>query len=242
MKEALIERKTKGITPTAAYIQDIYTGKFQELLPGIFIIKGAKNDRGFDQGFGITKGEKELLLIDVVEEAYREAIAYLSNNGYTIRAILITGKGVRNDMYSDFQKISEDADGADIYIHPDIAPEDFETRPLNQRDELLANFDLEPHVIPGKEGQVVMYCSRHNGIVFSGDSAVGSDYDTTEFILTRGREKVEKLAFKVEEFWQSFERGFEYFFPRKGKPAVDVDVRTRTTLLDRLAEGEEELD
>lgn len=233
----MIEFNTEGITPTAASIQNLHTGKFRELLPGIFMIKGAKNDRGFDQGYGILKG-KDLVLIDVVEEAYNEAIEYLLHNGYNIKAILITGKDVRNDVYPDFKTLSKKTNGADIYIHPEIAPGDFETKELKQRDELLSKFDLEPHVLPQKEGQVVLFCSRHNGIVFAGDSALGSDYGSDEFLFTRGREQKEKEAFPVEEFWQGFRKDFDYFFPRQGKPAIEVDERTRTSLLDRLARGE----
>lgn len=234
----MLKLNSEGITPTAAFIRDLHTGIFQELLSGIFMIKGAKNDRGFDQGYGVLKGKKDLVLIDVVEEAYREALEDLLHNGYNIRAIIITGKAVQNDAYADFETLSEDAGGADIYIHPDIAPQDFETKSLTRRDELLSNFDLEPHVVPGKEGQVVLYCSRHNGIIFAGDSAIGSDYSTDGFLFTRGREQQDKIAFQVEEFWQGFEKDFDYFFSRQGKPALEVDERTRTSLLDRLARGE----
>lgn len=233
----MIEFNTEGITPTAASINDLHTGKFRELLPGILMIKGAKNERGFDQAYGILKG-KDLLLIDVVEEAYREAVEDLLHNGYKIKAILITGKAVRNDAYAGLKTLSEDANGAEIYIYPEIAPQDFETKSLIQRDELLSNFDLEPHVLPQKDGQVVLYCSRHNGIVFAGDSALGSDYGSDEFLFTRGREQKGKEAFPVEEFWQGFRKDFDYFFSRQGKPAIEVDARTRTTLLNQLARGE----
>lgn len=233
----MIEFNTEGITPTAAFIKDVHTGKFQELLSDIFMIKGAKNERGFDQGYAILKG-KDLVLIDVVEEAYKEAVEHLRNNGYNIKAILVTGKAVRNDAYADFKTVSKDAGGADIYIHPDLAPQDFETKSLSGRDALLSSFDLEPYTVPGKEGQVILYCSRHNGIVFAGDSALGSSYGSDKFLFTRGREQKEKEAFPVEEFWQGFKKDFDYFFSRQGKPAIEVDERTRTSLLDRLARGE----
>src|SRR5690554_1449956 len=99
----MLELNTEGITPTAAFIRDLHTGIFQELLSGVFMIKGAKNDRGFDQAYGILKGKKELVLIDMVEEAYKEALDHLLHNGYNIKAILITGKAVSNDCYADFE-------------------------------------------------------------------------------------------------------------------------------------------
>lgn len=233
----MLELNREGTAPTAASIRDLHTGKFREVLPGILMIKGAKNERGFDQAYGVLNG-KDLLLIDAVEEAFKEAIKHLLHNGYNIKGILITGKDVRNDAYTNFKTLSKDTGGADIYIHPDIAPGDLETKPLTGRDELLSAFNLEPHVVPGKDGQVILYCSRHNGIIFAGDSALGSHYDSDEFLFTRGREQKAKEAFPVEEFWQGFRPEFAYFFSRQGKPAIEVDDRTRTSLLDRLARGE----
>lgn len=237
----MIEFNTEGITPTAGYIMDLHTGKFREMVPGILMIKGAKNERGFDQAYGILNGKKDLVLIDAVEEAYVEAIEGLVGDGYKIRAILITSKAVRNECYTDFGTLSEVAGGANIYIHPEVAPQDFETKSLIERDSLLSKFDLEPYVLPGKEGQVVLFCNRHNGIIFAGDSAIGSEYGTDEFLFTRGREKNEKEAMAVEEFWTGFRNDFDYFFSRKGKPAVEVDGRTRVSLLARLGRGEKEL-
>lgn len=234
----MIEFNTEGSTPTAALIRALHTGKLRELLPGIFIIKGAKNEQGFDQGYGILSGKKELVLIDVVEEAYKEAVEYLRHEGYHIRAILITSKTVQNDVYTDLATLSEEAGGAEIYIHPDIAPDDFETKDLTQRDALLSIFDLEPKVVPNSEGQVVLYCDRHNGIIFAGDSAIGSDYGSDELEFIRERKEKEKFSVQVEEFWQGLTTSFDSFFSRKGKPAIELDGHTRTSLLDRLAHGE----
>lgn len=233
----MIEFNTEGITPTAASIRDLHTGKFREILPQIFMIKGAKNRRGFDQGYAVLNG-KDFVLIDVVGEVEKEAVRDLLHNGYNIKAILITGKGVANDAYADFKTLSKDSGNADIYVHPDIQPQGFDTKNLTQRDAFLSSYDLTPYVVPGKEGQVVLYCSRHNGIVFAGDSALGSDYGSDEFLFTRGREQKAKEAFPVEEFWQGFNKDFDYFFSRQGKPALEVDAATRTSLLDRLARGE----
>lgn len=237
----MINFNSEGVTPTASFIKDIHTGSFQELLPEIFLIKGAKNRRGFDQAYAIIKG-KEVLLIDAVEETYREATSYLLKNGYSIKAILITGKGVLEDAYANLQILAEDSGGAEIYMHPEISSQDFATRELTGKDQLLNSFELEAYVLPGKEGQVVLYSTQHGGILFTGDSALGSDYGSDEFLFTRGREKNEKAAFKVEEFWKNWKREFTYLFPRKGKPALQVDPQTRTTLLARLSRGAKEVE
>lgn len=234
----MIQYNTEGITPTAAFIDNLNTGIFQELVPGIFMIKGAKNGRGFDQAYMIEKGRKEVILIDVVEEAYREGLQDLLGNGYKVKALLITGKAVLKDCYTDLATMSEDLGDAEIYIAPEIAPQDFETKKLSGRDALLSDYNLEAFVVPEKEGQVILYSEKHSGVVFAGDSALGSDYGSDEFFFTRGREQNDKEAFAVEEFWRGFNKDFDYFFPRQGKPAVEVDERTRTTLLARLAKGE----
>ena len=236
----MIQFNPEGTTPTAAFIEDVHDNVFQELIPNVFMIKGAKNDRGFDQAYMLLKGDKEVVFIDVVEEAYRKTVENMLIDSYEIKAVLITGKAVLDDCYADLETISKDMLGPEIYIAPDIAPQDFETKPLTGRDALLSDFNLEAQEVPEKEGQVVLYCSNHGGIVFPGDSALGSAYGTEEFIFTRGREQNQKEAFAVENFWKSY-KAFSYMFPRQGKPGLEVDERTRTTLLTRLAKGETEL-
>lgn len=233
----MIKSNSEGITPTASFIGNLNTGIFQELLSGIFMIKGAKNDRGFDQAYMIENGKKEVILIDVVEEASREAIQHLLSNAYKIKALIITGKAVLNDSYANLETVSKDYGDPAIYISSKIAPQELKTKDLSGRDALLSEFNLEPHIIPEKESQVILYCNRHNGIILTGDSALGSDYGSDEFLFTRGREQSEKEAFAVEDFWKNFDNDFAYLFPRQGKPALEVDKRTQTTLLSRLAQG-----
>jgi hypothetical protein len=233
----MIEFNKEGFNPTAGFIEDLHTGTFRELVSNILIIKGAKNDRGFDQAYGILNGKKELLLIDAVEEAYDEAIQNLVSNGYKIRAILITGKKVLDDCFKGLEALSKDAGDADIYLHPEIAPQDFETKSLTQRDAVLSHFDIEPYAVPGKNGQVVLYTNKHNGIIFAGESAIGADYDVEDDQFSRETESNDNDARALEKFWNGFRNDFDYFFTRKGKPAIEFDGPARVALLDGLAQN-----
>jgi hypothetical protein len=64
------DQNQRGITPTADFIANQHTGKFIEILPHTYMIKGAKNDRGFDQAYAVSDSRnREFVLIDVVQEA-----------------------------------------------------------------------------------------------------------------------------------------------------------------------------
>lgn len=235
-----IEHNKGGITPTAEFIADQHTGKFVEILPHTYIIKGAKNERGFDQAYALSDSrQREFVLIDVVQEATREAVETMMKDGYIIKAILITGKGVLNEAYGNLGSLSSDAGGADIYIHPDIAPNDgFKTKSLLNQDALLSKYKIQTQELPAvKNGSVIISVNQHGGMVFPGDTAIGSAYGTDNFLFTRKEMEKEDHEFEVENFWKKYTSDFLYFFPRQGKPAIELDDRTRTTLLDRLSRG-----
>lgn len=235
-----IERNTEGITPTADFIANQHTGKFIEVLPRTYIIKGAKNDKGFDQAYALSDTRnREFILIDVVEEATREAVETLVKDGYKIAAILITGKSVLEDAYGNLNTISQDAGGAHIYLHPDIAPAgELETKSLLSGDSLLSDYKIQTEALPAvKNGSVLIYINENGGMLFPGDAAKGSAYDTDNFLFSREKAEKEEMEFEIANFWQNYPTDFTYFFPRSGKPALEVDERTRTTLLDRLGRG-----
>lgn len=235
-----IEHNTAGINPTAEFIDNQHTGKFVELLPGTYMIKGAKNDRGFDQAYALANNNrKELILIDVVEEAYKEAVETIVKDGYKIKAILITGKSVLNDAYADLETLSEDAGGAEIYLHPDIQNEtDFKVKDLSSNDSLISSFKLEVFELPpNKNGEVLIFSGKNEGMLFVGDSAKGSDYNSDTFIFSREKQEKQSNEFEISKYWQSFRKEFTYFFPRTGKPAIEVDSRTRSNIMSWLSRG-----
>lgn len=235
----IINQNQEGITPTADFIANQHTGKFIEILPRTFIIKGAKNDRGFDQAYAMSDPrKKKFILIDVVQEVSREAVKTMVKDGYTISAILISGKEVLQDAYGDLETLSQEAGGAKIYIHPEIAPKGFNTKSLLSNDSLLSEFNIQTEALPAaKDGSITVYINENGGMLFPGNAAKGSAYETDDFLFSRDKADKDEDEFELASFWQKYPTDFTYFFPRQGKPAVEVDERTRTTLLDRLSRG-----
>jgi hypothetical protein len=74
-------------------------------------------------------------------------------------------------------------------------------------------------------------------MLFPGDASKGSAYGTDNFLFSREKAHKDNDEFELANFWQKYPTDFTYFFPRQGKPAIEVDERTRTTLLDRLGRG-----
>ena len=234
-------KNTEGINPTPQFFADQHTGEFAQILPDTYMIKGAKNDRGFDQAYALKRRNKEeYLLIDVVEQATKEAVEKLIHNGGKILGILISGESVLKDAYADMGTLSEDAEGAEIYIHSNVSTGDnFPTKDLTQNDSLLSSFDLEVQDLSESgKGEILIYCSSNDGMLFPGDSAKGSDYDSDNLSYYRDVIHNKSLDFEIGQGWVTYNKDFTYLFPRKGKPAVDVDLGTRTAILNRLRKGE----
>lgn len=234
-----LDKNTEGITPTAEFIASKHTGKFFEILPNIYMIKGSINDRGFEQAYAISNNRREFVLIDVVELASKEAVETLVRDGYNIKAILITGETVLKEAYADLATISQDAGGAEIYLHKEITSNlDFETRNISENDSLLSSFNLEIHKVPvKKKGAVTIYSTKNGGMLFTGDQAKGSAYEEDTFVFTREKQEKKEDEFELARDWQSFDNDFAYLFPRKGKPALEVDRATRSNILNWLSRG-----
>lgn len=234
-----LEQNTEGITPTADFISNKHTGKFFEILPNTYMIKGSINDRGFEQGYAIENNKREFILIDVVERASLEAVETLIKNGYKINAILITGETVLRDAYADLQTISEDAGGAAIYLHKDISSNtNFGTRNISDNDALLSSFNLEVHEVPmNKKGVVTIFSTKNQGMLFTGDQAIGSNYNDETFTFTREKQEKKEDEFELARDWQNYDKDFAYLLPRKGKPALEVDRATRSNILNWLSRG-----
>lgn len=231
---------TEGITPTPEFITNQHTGKFFQILPNVYMIKGAKNDRGFNQAYAIKKrNREEYILIDAVDMATKEAVEDLLSNGHKIEAILLTGESVLQDAYADLQTISDDAGGAAIYIHSEnTLKDDFPTKDLNGSNALINSYGLSIYELPGTDNAAVLiYLDQNGGILFTGDSAKGSPYGTDEYMFSRDTIDNKKKDFEVGESWIMFEQDFNYLFPRQGKPAVEVDAGTRSDILNKLRKG-----
>ncbi|UAB83415.1 MBL fold metallo-hydrolase [Zunongwangia sp. SCSIO 43204] len=223
---------------SAEYIQQGETGKFLKLIPDTFLIKGKEKDGVFNQGYAIRHiNRRDIILIDVVEEDTKGAVKKLVDEGYQIKGILITCDGILDDAYADLKTISEDANGAPIYAHPrNNFKDDFKTKDITTQANDLKHFGIKVIDLPGNGGaSVLVYSEINDGMLFPGDDAVGSDYDSELNTFKRPEMKRENDDFGLAESWNAFEDEFTYFFPRKGKPAFNVDEGQQIDILNGLS-------
>ncbi len=223
---------------SAEFIQKSETGKFLKLIPDTFIIKGEEGEKGFNQGYAIRHlNLKDIILIDVVEEATLGAVKKLVKEGYNINAILLSNSDVYKRAYGDLKTISEDAGGAQIFIHPRTTLKDnFKTKDITKKDEILKPFKLKIQDLPGNGGgSVLIFCEFNEGMLFTGDDAEGSPYDSDLNTFSRPAMQSKNDEFGLAESWGAYPEDFTYLFPLKGKPAFNIEDGQRLDILNKLS-------
>ncbi|MUP45712.1 hypothetical protein E0K83_08135 [Gramella sp. BOM4] len=225
---------------SAEFIQKGETGKFLKLIPDTFLIKGEEKDGVFNQGYAIRHlNRRDMLLIDVVEKSTKDAVKRLVEEGYNIKGILLTCDAVLNSAYADLKTISEDAGGAPIFAHPrNNIKDSFKTRDITKKDKVLDSFDINIFDLPGSEGaSVVVYTEINDGMLFPGEDAVGSSYDSDLNTFSRPEKKNENNDYGLAESWAAFDTPFTYLFPRKGKPGFNLEEGHQIDILNKLGKS-----
>ena len=223
---------------SAEYIEQGETGKFLKLIPDTFLIKGGERESGVHQGYAIRHiNRKDIILIDVVEEATKEAVKKLVTDGYTIKGILISNKLVYKTAYADAKTLSEDAGGAPIFLHPRITPKDGDTfKDITGRHDIIKSFGLTITDLPGDGGgSVLIYSDINDGMLFTGADAEGSPYDSDLNDFTRPTLDSKNDEYGLAESWGSYIMPFTYLFPLRGKPGFNIEEGRRTDILDKLS-------
>ncbi|HSI70980.1 MAG TPA: hypothetical protein VK941_12160 [Gillisia sp.] len=227
---------------SAEFIMQGETGKFLKLIPDTFVIKGGERDGGVHQGYAIRHiNRKDMILIDVVEEATKEAVKKLVKDGYTIKGILISNHLVYKTAYGDVKTLSEDAGGAPVFMHPRISPKDGDTlKDITGRHDIIKHFGLTITDLPGNGGgSVLIYSDINDGMLFTGADADGSPYDSDLNTFTRGKLDSKNDEYGLAESWGAYVMSFSYLFPLKGKPAFNIDEGQRTDILAKLSRIQE---
>ncbi|MFV8225820.1 hypothetical protein [Christiangramia aquimixticola] len=222
---------------SAEFIMQGETGKFLKMIPDTFIIKGKEENGVFNQGYAIRHlNRRDMLLIDVVEESTKDAVKRLVEEGYNIKGILITCDNVMKSAYGDLKTISEDAGGAPIYAHPRNNIKDtFKTKDITARDKVLDSFDINIFDLPGSEGaSVVVYSDINDGMLFPGEDAEGSPYDSELNTFSRPEKKNANNDYGLAESWAAFDTSFSFLFPRKGKPGFNLEEGNQIDILNTL--------
>lgn len=229
-----VDKKEVISSQSAEFIQQAEAGKFHKMIPDTFIIKMENGA----QGYALRHlNRQDMLLIDTTAEGAREGIKHLVEEGYKIKAILVTHKDALQKTYAPLKTISEDAGGAPIFSHPvNNTNSDFNVRDINSKNDIFKHFSIVPLDFPSKSGETaVLYSEINEGMVFAGNTveatAYGEDGDDINSTDTGSENKNRGIA----ENWRTFDREFRYFFPYKGKPKFNLSEGQQKDLILGLA-------
>jgi hypothetical protein len=238
-----IDRLEEFDSQTPEFIAQGETGKFLKLIPDTFIIKSETDQNGFNQGYAIRhQNQKDIILIDVIEKATRDAVKKWIKDGYTIKAILISNTSVIKNSYADLKTLSEDAGGASIYAHPmSTLKENFKIKDITvKKNELFKSFGLTIYNLPGSGGgSVLIYSDLNEGMLFTGEDAIGSPYDTELNEFSRPKIKSKNDEYGLAQNWSEFGQPFSYLFPLRGKPGFNLEEEDQTAILNKLSRWQE---
>ena len=216
-----VDKKEVLKSQSAEFIQQLEEGKFAKLIPDTFIIKTANET----QGYAIRHlNRQDMVLIDTTGKGAQDGVKHLVEEGYKVKAIFLTHEGAIKNAYASLKTISEDAGGAPIFSHPvNHHDTSLEVKDITTKNNVLDHFSLSVRDFPDTSGEAaVIYSEINEGMVFCGNTAVGSSYDTEEKGFKRPDIGSENKNFSLAEGWRSYMREFRYFFPYKGKPAFNL--------------------
>lgn len=228
-----VDKKEVISSQSAEFIKQGEEGKFLKMVSDTFIIKM----EGGAQGYAIRHlNMKDMLLIDTTGKGAEKGIKHLVEEGYKIKAILITNKEALRNTYAPLKTISEDAGGAPVFVHPvNSSDTTFAVKDITARNDVFEHFSIAVDDFPSASGESsVIYCGINEGMVFAGNSALGSGYDEKEEKIHRPDLKSENKNFSLAESWRTYIREFRYFFPYRGKPQFNLEEGEQTDLIQKL--------
>ena len=228
-----VDKKEVINRESAEFIKQTETGKFVNLVPDTFVIK---MDDG-SQGYAIRHlNRQDMILIDTVGKGAQKGVKHLVEEGYKIKAILVTHKAALDNSYASLKTVSEDAGGAPIFTHPiNNKNSDFEVKDINDKNKIFGHFSLSVRDFPAVSGEAVVIHSEINeGMVFSGCSAEGADYDSDKEGFRLPEIKSENKKFSLAESWRSYMEEFSFLFPYKGKPGFNLSEGQQKDIILRL--------
>ena len=225
-------------------LDDLRTAEYgvpTKILPNTFLVKFPKHIHRFGNGYILKHiNRKDVLLIDVTREETKPAVAKLLEQGYTISGILLTHKGSATQAYAELDILSKDAGGAPIFIHPlDNGTQAAATKDITAKHKVFDDFTMTIFDFPGHTaGSVVIYTEINNGMLFTGDSAVGSNYENDDYYFERPIIDNHTIDYGLAESWKAFDKYFEQILPLHGKPQFELSEGQQKDILLRLSKDE----
>lgn len=228
-----VDKKEVISSQSAEFIQQAEPGKFHKMIPDTFIIKMEDGA----QGYAIRHlNRQDMLLIDTTGKGADKGIKHLVEEGYKIKAIIVTHKTALQNTYAPLKQISEDAGKAPIFSHPvNNTNSDFNVRDINSKNDIFKHFSIELTDFPSRSGETaVIYSEINNGMVFAGDTVEATAYDEEGDDIKRADTGSENKNRGIGETWRTFINEFRYFFPYKGKPKFNLSEGQQKDLIVNL--------
>ncbi|MGB3591382.1 MAG: MBL fold metallo-hydrolase [Nonlabens sp.] len=210
-----------------------------KILPDTFLLKFDKNHYRFGNGYVLKhRNQRDLVLIDAVKEEHRETLQRYVENGFKIKAILITHRDLLEQAYKPVKDIARDLD-TNYFIHPLDSNGDDRALDITGYHDTFKAFDLSIFHLPGHtNGSVVIYCGL-NKALFTGDSAVGSEYGLDEYYFERPPMESAEKDLALRESWKSLSVDFAHILPLHGKPQFDLSSEQKNQIIISLTKKEQ---
>lgn len=231
-----VDKKEVISSQSAEFIKQGEEGKFLKMISDTFIIKTENGT----QGYAIRHlNGMDFLLIDTTGKGAQKAVKHLVEEGYKIKAILVTNKEAMRNTYAPLKTISEDAGGAPIFSHPMNSNDStFEVKDITSKNKIFDHFSISLDDFPSASGEAtVIYSEINEGMVFAGNAAVGASYDQEGDQVTLPDAGSENKNSSLVESWRTYTRDFRYFFPYKGKPVFNIEEEELTDFIQKLGNG-----
>lgn len=228
-----VDKKEVISSQSAEFIQQGEDGKFLKMISDTFIIKMENGA----QGYAIRHlNGQDFLLIDTIGKGAQAGVKHLVEEGYKIKAILVTNKEAMRSAYDSLKTISEDAGGAPIFTHSmNSIDSSFPLKDITAKNKIFDHFSIEMDDFPSASGEnTVIFSDINEGMVFAGNSAAGAAYEEEGYNVKRTDAGSENKNSSLAESWRTYTREFRYFFPYKGKPVFNLEEGEQTDFIQRL--------
>ena len=211
------------------------------IVPDTFLLKVAKFRYRYGNSYMIRHiNRKEILLIDVVHESSKNTIDELISDGYDIQALLLTHGDLIDQAYTNMSQLSRDLNSAPIFAHPlDSKKSSADIKDIMKSNAIFEKFSLEVYHAPGHTGgSVLLYTPINGGMLFTGDSAVGSPYDNEKFYFERPPIEETSMDSGLAASWKFFRKPFKHILPLHGKPEFNLSEGRQKDILLNLSKNE----
>lgn len=205
------------------------------ILPDTFLLKVAKFQYRVGNSYILRHiNRKEVLLIDVVHETSKNTVDDLISDGYDIQGLLLTHSDLIDQAYTNMAQLSKDLNSAPIFAHPlDSKKSSADIKDIMKKNDVFEKFSINIYHTPGHTGgSVLIYSDINGGMLFTGDSAVGSPYDVEKSYFERPPIADESTDMGLAGSWRFFRQPFKHILPLHGKPEFDLsEGRQKDVLL-----------